>query len=477
MLFNSLEYFFFLPFVFLIYWGLKKVSYQNVFILLASYFFYGLWDYRFLSLIFISSLADYLIGISLEKSSLPKQRKILLTVSVLVNLGILGVFKYYGFFASSLADLFGAMGLDVSFTTLKIVLPVGISFYTFQTMSYTIDIYRGKMQPTRSALNFFTYVAFFPQLVAGPIERAVRLLPQIENKRIFTFEKGRDGLKQILWGLFLKVVVADSCGEFVDQIFGRADGMNAPLLLLGAVLFSFQIYGDFAGYSEIAIGSAKLLGIDLMKNFRTPYFSRDIAEFWRRWHISLSTWFRDYLYIPLGGSRVSKFLNIRNVFLVFVISGFWHGANWTFIIWGFLHALFYLPLLIGGSNRNSLDNIAQGRLFPRFTDSVRVLGTFLLVSLAWIFFRAENLTMAFDYISGLSNWSSVKLQWIDYRALVLTAIYILLMVVIEWINRNEEFTLQRLPKNMFLRYPIYLFLSLLVVQYFSRGGEFIYFQF
>ncbi|MEQ9232436.1 MAG: MBOAT family O-acyltransferase, partial [Cyclobacteriaceae bacterium] len=304
-----------------------------------------------------------------------------------------------------------------------------------------------------------------------------RLLPQIENKRIFTFEKGRDGLKQILWGLFLKVVVADSCGEFVDQIFGRADGMNAPMLLLGAVLFSFQIYGDFAGYSEIAIGSAKLLGIDLMKNFRTPYFSRDIAEFWRRWHISLSTWFRDYLYIPLGGSRVSKFLNIRNVFLVFVISGFWHGANWTFIIWGFLHALFYLPLLIGGSNRNSLDNFAQGRLFPRFTDSVRVLGTFLLVSLAWIFFRAENLTMAFDYISGLSNWSSVKLQWIDYRALVLTAIYILLMVVIEWINRNEEFTLQRLPKNMFLRYPIYLFLSLLVVQYFSRGGEFIYFQF
>jgi len=371
MLFNSIEFLLFLPIVFLIYWSLsKKVILQNTFLLVASYFFYGLWDYRFLSLIIISSLVDYLIGIQLSNNKSKKARKALLAISLIVNLGLLIVFKYYNFFIESFVDLCQVYGYEPHTTTLNIVLPVGISFYTFQTLSYTIDIYRNKLEPSKNIITFFTYVAFFPQLVAGPIERAINLLPQIEKKRVFDYLKAKSGLRQILWGLFKKVAIADSCALLVDPIFSDYTEFSTIGLILGALLFAIQIYCDFSGYSDIAIGVAKLLGIEIMLNFNYPYFSRDIAEFWRRWHISLSTWFRDYVYIPLGGSRVSKALQIRNIFAIFLISGFWHGANWTFIFWGLIHALCYIPLLFLKKNRKNLDVVAQNSLFPSVKSSL-----------------------------------------------------------------------------------------------------------
>lgn len=477
MLFNSIEYFLFLLFVFLVYWSLKNLKVQNCFLLIASYFFYGLWDFRFLSLIFISSLTDYFLSLKIVGSTSQRRRKTLLIASIVVNLGILGAFKYYKFFSNSLIELMGWLNMDVSFTTLNVVLPVGISFYTFQTMSYTIDVYRGKMEPTKNALNFFTYVAFFPQLVAGPIERASRLLPQLEKKRTFSYEQGRDGMRQILWGLFLKIVVGDSCAVFVDQIYANHTEMNAPMLLLGSVFFSFQIYGDFAGYSEIAIGTAKLLGIDLVKNFATPFYSRNLAELWRRWHISLMSWFRDYLYIPLGGSRDGLFMKTRNIFLIFLISGLWHGASWNRVIWGAIHGLLYIPLVLTGADRNHMDTVSFGSFGDGLVKFGKMLTTFLLFSFSLIVFRTESLASAWAYFGGFTRWESIDLSWLDQPLLLFTSGFVLIMLVAEWINRNEPFILNRVPKNPVLRYCFYILLVFLINQSFTESAEFFYFQF
>ena len=348
MLFNSFTFVIFLPTVFLLYWFVfnKNLKLQNFFLLIVSYIFYGWWDWRFLSLIFISSMVDYIVGLSIYKTDDSSKRKRLLLISMFVNLGFLGFFKYYNFFADSLIDLFSNFSISLHPRTLNIILPVGISFYTFQTMSYTLDIYRKKMEPTNDIIAFFAFVSFFPQLVAGPIERAKNLLPQFMKKRKFDYETATDGLRQILWGLLKKIIIADSCAHVVDYIFANYQFYNGSVLLMGVIFFAFQIYGDFSGYSDIAIGSAKLFGFDLMRNFAYPYFSRNIAEFWRRWHISLSTWFRDYVYIPLGGSYVNKWKRIRNIIITFTVSGFWHGANWTFIFWGFLNGIYYIPIII-----------------------------------------------------------------------------------------------------------------------------------
>jgi D-alanyl-lipoteichoic acid acyltransferase DltB (MBOAT superfamily) len=383
MLFNSFTFFVFLPIVFALYWFVlrTKLKAQNALILVASYVFYAWWDWRFLSLILFSTLLDFYLGKALGKSNSKKRSKSLLWTSLLVNLGFLGIFKYFNFFIDSWVEAWGGLGVDLELSTLSIILPVGISFYTFQTLSYTIDVYRKELQPTHSLLNFAAYVAFFPQLVAGPIERATRLLPQFRQARTFSYQVAKSGVYLIIWGLFKKVVIADNCAFFVNQIFDNPDNFSSAELGLGAVLFAFQIYGDFSGYSDIAIGTARLFGFQLMTNFAFPYFSRDIAEFWRRWHISLSTWFRDYLYIPLGGSRVRRSLQVRNVLIIFLVSGFWHGANWTFIIWGALHALFFLPLLIFKLNRKYLENDAL-----QFQQILKIGFTFTIVCLAWIFF-------------------------------------------------------------------------------------------
>lgn len=474
MLFNSLEFAAFLPVVFLIYWFLtaRSLKIQNLFILIASYFFYGWWDWRFLGLIFFSSLVDYTIGLNLYKRGSARKRKILLTTSLLVNLGLLGYFKYYNFFVESFVDAFSFMGRDFSAQSLSIVLPVGISFYTFQTLSYTIDIYRRKIKPTKDIIAFFAFVSFFPQLVAGPIERAKNLLPQFIKPRKFDYELAKDGLRQILWGLVKKIVIADTCAVYANEIFENYQDYSGIVLFMGAVYFAFQIYGDFSGYSDIAIGTAKLFGFDIMRNFANPYFSRDIAEFWRRWHISLSTWFRDYLYIPLGGSKGNLTRTIFNIFAIFIVSGFWHGANWTFIVWGALNASYYIPLLLTGSTRKNLDTVAQNRLLPNFKETLQILSTFLLTTLAWVFFRAETVTHALSYLSRLFT-HLFELDFVQYEFLPVLSIFI----IWEWIMRREKHGLEIGNLKLSVRWSMYYALLAAIIFYYGEEQEFIYFQF
>jgi D-alanyl-lipoteichoic acid acyltransferase DltB (MBOAT superfamily) len=388
MLFNSLNFAIFLPIVFILYWFVfnKSLKWQNLLVTVASYIFYGWWDWRFLSLILFSTLVDYSIGINLGKKENPLTRKILLWISIIINIGLLGVFKYYNFFLDSLYDTIPGLQVVLGFNTLDIILPVGISFYTFQTLSYTIDVYQKRLEPTKDFISFAAFVSFFPQLVAGPIERASNLLPQFYQNRKFEYSKAVDGMQQILWGLFKKVVIADNCAVYANHIFENSADMSGSTLLLGAVFFAFQIYGDFSGYSDIAIGTARLFGFNLMQNFAYPYFSRDIAEFWRRWHISLSTWFRDYLYIPLGGSRGGTWMKVRNTFIIFIVSGFWHGANWTFIVWGALNAIYFLPLLLTKKNRQNMEVVAENSFLPSLKEFGQMTVTFALTIIAWVFF-------------------------------------------------------------------------------------------
>ena len=405
MLFNSLDFAVFLPIIFILYWFIfnKNIKLQNLLIVCASYLFYGWWDWKFLSLIFFSTLIDYFIGRKLFTEEKTTNRKILLWSSIVINLGFLGFFKYYNFFIENFITAFTFFGCNINANSLNIILPVGISFYTFQTLSYSIDVYKKKLEPTKDFIAFAAFVSFFPQLVAGPIERATNLLPQFYKKRTFNYSNAIDGLRQILWGLFKKVVIADNCADYANLIFNNYTDYSGSVLVLGAVFFAFQIYGDFSGYSDIAIGTARLFSFNLMQNFAFPYFSRDIAEFWRRWHISLSTWFRDYLYIPLGGSKGGTFNKIKNTFIIFIVSGFWHGANWTFIVWGALNAIYFLPLLLLNKNRQNIDIVAYGKFIPSINDFFKIIITFSLTVFAWIFFRAENLSHALNYISGIIN--------------------------------------------------------------------------
>ncbi len=476
MLFNSIDFAIFLPLVFAVYWLLKNhgLKWQNAFLLVSSYIFYGWWDWRFLSLIIFSSFVDYFLGLSIAKSDRPKRRKLFLILSLVVNLGFLGFFKYYNFFAQNFADAFTFFGQSIEPSRLNIILPVGISFYTFQTLSYTIDVYRKKLEPTKDVIAFFAFVSFFPQLVAGPIERATNLLPQFYKKREFNNNLAIDGLQQILWGLFKKIVIADNCAQYVNDIFNNHDIYSTPTLILGAVYFAFQIYCDFSGYSDIAIGTSKLFGFKLMTNFKYPYFSRDIAEFWRRWHISLSTWFRDYLYIPLGGSRGNKWNALRNTIIVFVVSGFWHGANWTFIAWGALNALYFIPLLLLNKNRRFLGNISDNRILPSLNEALRILITFSIVTLAWVFFRAESITQAFDYLGHLSqmSFSVDRLNINRYAFEILPLIAIL--VGFEWFSRTKEHPMQK--KYVWFK-TIAVIIMILMLGNFSNMQEFIYFQF
>lgn len=481
MFFNSLEFAIFLPIVFCLYWFIlgNHQRGQNLLIVAASYLFYGWWDWRFLSLIIASSLVDYFLALQLGKTAEERKRKWLLAASLSFNLGILAYFKYSNFFIEQFISAFSSIGIDLQLSTLQFILPVGISFYTFQTLSYTIDVYRSKLEPTTDWVVFFAYVSFFPQLVAGPIERATQLIPQFQAKRQFDFDQAKDGMRQILWGLFKKIVIADGCALYVNEIFATHETMAASSLVLGAVLFAFQIYCDFSGYSDIAIGTARLFGIGLMQNFAFPYFSRNIAEFWRRWHISLSTWFRDYLYIPLGGSRVdSQWKLIRNIFAIFLVSGFWHGADWKFIAWGALHAFFFLPSILLGYNRRYLGVVAENRWLPNWKEGVNILLTFSLACLAWIFFRAENIGHALDYIGQIFSNLKLDIKYLLDAKFILVGIAVL--IIVEWLQRDKQhafqFNNQRIGKLM--RASIYVATAFAILLFAPKEQSiFIYFQF
>lgn len=484
MLFNSLEYLLFLPLVYILYWFVfnKKLTYQNVLLIMASYVFYGWWDWRFLFLIIFSTLLDFYAGQQIYKQiHRPKKARYWLWLSMAGNIGVLGFFKYYNFFVDSFVDLFANFGYEMNSTwTLRIILPVGISFYTFQTMSYSFDIYYKKLKPTKNFIAFAAFVAFFPQLVAGPIERASNLLKQINSKRTFKYQQASSGLKLILWGFFKKLVIADALAPIVDDIFANYADYPASTLILGVTLFSFQVYGDFSGYTDIAIGTAKLFGVELMSNFKFPNFSRNVAEYWQRWHISLSTWFRHYLYIPMGGSRVSKLKSVRNIIVIFLISGLWHGANWTFVFWGAIHALLYIPVFLMGRNRLYANNvIAQNSWLPSIKEIGQVLLTFSLVTFSRVFFRSPSISDAFAYLKQIyHNFNYAPyVHPMGYRML---DFYVLLAIFVcyEYLIRKDE----RSPfkfKSPVVRLLIYALIILSMMLFYDDGvnRSFIYFQF
>lgn len=485
MIFTSIEFAIFLPAVFLLYWFATKENFklQNIFLLVSSYFFYACWDWRFMFLLLFSTSLDFVTGLKIDFTDNKKTKKLWFWLSICLNLGFLGIFKYYNFFVSSFIDGLSVLGVHANFKTLNVILPVGISFYTFHGLSYVIDIYNNKIKPERNFVSYAVFVSFFPLLVAGPIERATHLLPQITKKREFDYIKAVDGMRQILWGLFKKIVVADNCAECSNLIFNSYKIQSGSMLLLGAVFFSFQIYSDFSGYSDIAIGTARLFGIDLLRNFSYPYFSRDIAEFWRRWHISLTTWLRDYLYIPLGGSRGTKIKVIRNTLIIFLVSGFWHGANWTFIAWGGFHVILFLPLLLFNKNRKNINMVATENSLPKISELFQMLLTFFLVAIGWIFFRSETIWQAFDCIKRIflikANYFDISTFFMDSSLSSFTVVFsflsVLILIITEWNQRHKSHGLDISAKKG--RWMVYITLCLFI--YVCKGGSsaFIYFQF
>lgn len=482
MVFNSIEFALFFLLVFILYWSIagKNIKWQNMLLLGASLFFYGCWDWRFLLLLSFSTFLGYFTGIRIGAAKSISWKKFWFRLSIIMNIGFLAVFKYYNFFIDSFTGLFNSFGmhLDSSSITLNVILPVGISFYTFHVLSYVIDIYYDRIKSEGKLVDFSVFVAFFPLLVAGPIERATHLLPQIQKERVFDYSKAVDGLRQILWGLFKKVVIADGCAEWANMIFDGYTDYSGSTLFMGAFFFSIQIYCDFSGYSDIALGTSRLFGIELLRNFSFPYFSRDIAEFWRRWHISLTTWFRDYLYIPLGGSKGGTWMKIRNTFIIFLVSGFWHGANWTFIVWGGLNAIYFLPLMLTNANRNNLEIVAQGRWFPSIQEIFGMLITFLMVLFGWIFFRANTLTQAIDFIKRMFTADLFKSPKLPELA-DLTIVFIIFFFIIEWMGRENKYAIERFGLKWYVpfRWLFYSFLILCVIVLSGNEQVFIYFQF
>lgn len=482
MLFNSFEFMLFLPIVFLLYWFVfRPRKIQNMFLVIASYVFYGWWDWRFLCLIALTSFCSFTSGLLLDHYRSKRHTQILISTSnIIVNLLILAVFKYYNFFMDNLETLFHSIGYQLDWVTLGFILPVGISFYTFQALSYTIDVYQKKIAPTRDPIEFFAYISFFPQLVAGPIERATNLLPQFQKDRTFDYVKAVDGSRQMLWGFFKKLVIADNCGDTVNMLWNSyADLTGINLLALG-VLFTFQIYCDFSGYSDIAIGCARLFGINLMQNFNLPYLSRSIPEFWRRWHISLMSWFRDYVYFPLGGSRCAKWKIYRNMLIVFVVSGLWHGANWIFVVWGLYNALLIIIWRVLGIN-NSKGIIAQNSLLPSIKEICQVLITFFLVIIGWIIFRSENLHQASDYLFRM--FSTIHLDMHLEIAKRMLIFGIMPLMIVEYLQRYKDHVLQFPATTLFkyrgFRWAIYIGLlaTIFLLDFTGKSQEFIYFQF
>ncbi len=480
MLFNSFEFLLFLPIVFVLYWHVfRKRKWQNLLIVIASYFFYGWWDWRFLFLIALTSLFSFGSGLLIEEYKRNKHiSRFLSAFNIIVNLSILGVFKYFNFFVENIDALFGQLGYHLDWGTIHIILPVGISFYTFQALSYTIDVYRGQIKPTKDIIEFFAYISFFPQLVAGPIERATRLLPQFQKERSFSYPKAVDGMRQMLWGFLKKLVIADNCAMIVNHYWEQYNSLSGLSLFILGVLFTFQIYCDFSGYSDIAIGCARLFGIDLMRNFNFPYFSRSIPEFWRRWHISLTTWFRDYIYFPLGGSRCDKWKIIRNVYIVWGISGLWHGANWTFVCWGLFHATLLAIYNIFGINTKYQHVAGYNKILPSLKEFMQISLTFFLAVIGWILFRSENITQSIDFLRCMvSNDFFNPHQLFGMKCLGMCVI----LILVEWLQRDKQHALQisgiRLFEKRWVRWSTYYILLLIIKSYTGVNQTFIYFQF
>ncbi len=479
MSFISLSFLLFLPTVFILYWILaRRMSWQNLLIVVASYIFYGWWDWRFLLLIFLTSFSSFVSGLMIDKDERQKYRKGVAAANIVFNLLILGFFKYYNFFTDNLQALCEKIGIYLDAPTLHLILPVGISFYTFQSLSYTIDVYRRKIPATKNVVAFFAYISFFPQLVAGPIERATNLLPQFLQSRRFSYPQAVDGMRQMLWGFMKKMVVADNCALIVNAYWNQYENLPIVTLFLLAVLFSFQIYCDFSGYSDIAIGCARLFGFKLMRNFNNPYFSRSIPEFWRRWHISLMTWFRDYVYFPLGGSRCSRIKTLRNVYIVWIISGLWHAANWTYIFWGLFHATLLAIYNILGINTKYSHDVAYGRLLPTIKEAGQIILTFFLVVISRIFSRSENLSQAFDYFHSL-----VTNKFFDVTAIygVKALLFGIMLLTVEWFQRDKQHALQFPDHGLFqyrvVRWLVYYFVIAVIIGFAGVQQTFIYFQF
>ena len=494
MLFNSFAFLLFLPIVFLLYWYVfsRSIRLRNLFVVSVSYLFYGWWDWRFLSLIAFTTLCSWLSGLLIRK-----KRSVcdmgdtvsdhycrgVMIINIVLNLAILAYFKYANFFIDNFIDLFGLFGITLHRSSLNVVLPVGISFYTFQALSYTIDVYRRKMEPTSDILAFFAFVSFFPQLVAGPIERASHLLPQFCESRHFCYKEAVDGLRQILWGLFKKVVVADNCAIVANAVFLNMESATPSSLLLGAIMFSFQIYGDFSGYSDIAVGTAHLFNFDLVRNFNVPYFSRSIAEFWRRWHISLNTWFVDYVYIPLGGNRRGKWQTLRNTLAVFFVGGLWHGANWTYIMWGIYHGLLFLPLLLLGKTKQHIDVVAKGRWMPSVRELLQMISTFCLAMWGWVVFRSPNLIFAFDYLKRMCSLSvfnvpNTLMLGLGNSIVLGCFLFVFILLFVEWIQREKKHGLDiDWIRSPLLRLGVYCGFAWLILFFMGVQESFIYFQF
>jgi len=482
MLFNSLNFALFLPIVFMLYWFVtnKNLKLQNLLLLLSSCFFYACWDWRFLFLLFISIVLVYYPGKFMVLAKSLKAKQLWLVISIVFSLGFLGIFKYYNFFVDSFTDFLSNFGLQINLLTLRVILPVGISFYTFHGLSYIIDLYKGRIEEEKEFINYAVFVSFFPLLIAGPIERATHLLPQIKAPRTFDSQKTVDGLRQILWGMFKKIVIADNCAKYANLIFNDSSDYSGSTLVLGALFFAFQIYADFSGYSDIALGVARLFGIELLRNFAFPYFSRDIAEFWRRWHISLTTWFRDYIYIPLGGSRGGTWMKIRNTFIIFLISGFWHGANWTFLAWGALNAIYFLPLMLTKNNRKNMEIVAQGKNFPTLKELMSMLVTFGLTVFAWIFFRADSMSHALRYISEIFSSSLfVFPKFPEMPSALTTILLVILFLLVEWQGREQQYALANLGVKWHrtLRWAMYYGIIFAIIYFAGEEQQFIYFQF
>lgn len=425
-----------------------------------------------MGLLMLSTALDYAYGFWVASPN-RKKAKLFLWLSIINNLGILAVFKYYNFFAVQIQFGLEQLGLHTNPVLLQLALPIGISFYTFHGMSYVIDIYRGQQKPVKKFVDYAVFVSFFPLLVAGPIERANHLLPQVLRPRRFDYTQAVDGCRLMIWGFFKKVVIADSLAPIVNDIFANYNTQDSSTLILGMIYFSFQIYGDFSGYSDIALGTAKLFGFELLSNFKFPYFSRDVAEFWRRWHISLSSWFRDYLYIPLGGSKNGKYKAVRNTFIIFLVSGFWHGASWNFIAWGFIHACAFLPLLLLNRNRNFItDVVAQETLLPTFKEFTQMLITFAFVSFAWLFFRISSIESALEILHkiviGISHFSVPS-----FKSFL---IYPIILILLDWINRKQYRTYHFGPPKFEL-YFIFPIMILTLIYHSTNQSEFIYFAF
>ncbi|WP_293874875.1 MBOAT family O-acyltransferase [Flavobacterium sp.] len=478
MLFNSINFAIFLPIVFTLYWLLAKqnLRFQNILLLISSYFFYSCWDWRFLFLLIFSTVLDYFTAIQIAKTSNKKYKKFWFWFSITVNLGFLAVFKYYDFFITSFANAIAIVGINTNPYVLHVILPVGISFYTFHGLSYVIDIYNNRIKPEKNVIDYAVFVSFFPLLVAGPIERATHLLPQIKEKRIFDYCKAVGGMRQILWGLFKKIVIADQCAHYANMIFINHAEYSGSTLVLGLVFFSFQIYCDFSGYADIAIGTARLFGIDLLRNFAFPYFSRNIAEFWRRWHISLTTWFRDYIYLPLGGSKGGKWVKVRNVMFIFLVSGLWHGANWTYIIWGLLNGLYVLPTILFTSGKKTTEIVAAGKFLPTLKEFLSIILTFILTLFAWILFRSTSIKSAISYASEVFSKSLFTVPTVRPTKIFLL---ILIFMTIEWLGREEQFAIANVGAKWSkgLRWLFYYLLVLTTLYFAGDEQQFIYFQF